>query len=74
MLVFDQHRDEWIREGHENRWVVIRAPRVVRFSDSLRDGYLAGLREFGTGVPFMVKQVRREDEIAVVQRTARPRS
>ncbi len=55
VLVFDQHRDEWIRDGHENQWVVIRAPKVVRFFDSLRDGYLAGLREFGAGVPFMVK-------------------
>ena len=46
--VFQDHRDEWLRD-HAGAYVTIRDEEVEGFFDSYGDAFKAGLKRFGAG-------------------------
>jgi hypothetical protein len=57
LKVFQEHRDEWLRT-RAGKYVVIRDSVVAEgFFDTYSEALKAGLRTFGVGRNFLVKQV-----------------
>jgi hypothetical protein len=57
LQIFEDHRGEWSR-SHPGEYVVIQDDIVVEgFFDTYAEALKAGLREFGAGRSFLVKQV-----------------
>ncbi len=55
--VFEEHRTQWARE-HLGKYVVIQdAHALEEFFDAYDEAFRAGLREFGVGRNFLVKQI-----------------
>jgi hypothetical protein len=67
LAYFREHRERWLREGLEGQWAAIKGKSVLGFYSSMTDAYTAGVGSLGS-VPFLVKEVRRDDPIATVQR------
>jgi hypothetical protein len=65
---FEAHRARWIAEGHEGQWAAIQGDRLLGFFGSMTDAYALGVRAFGSE-PFLIKEVRARDPIAIVKRT-----
>lgn len=65
---FNRNRAEWIKDGSEGRWAVVREERLLGFFASIEVAYEAGVAEFGDSVEFLVKQVTPRDEVETVQR------
>lgn len=53
---FDEHRHQWIEEGHEGEWAVVYGDRLLGFYPTLSQGFATGAAEFH-GDEFLVKQV-----------------
>lgn len=71
MVFFEEHRALWIQQGHEEQWVAVKGRDFLGFFDSMTDAYAAGVIRIGNE-PFLIKQVLREDPIAIVQRARLP--
>jgi hypothetical protein len=57
LKVFQENRDEWVR-SNPGKFVVIQDSTVAEgFFDTYSDALRAGLRKFGAGRSFLVKQV-----------------
>ena len=52
---FNEHRREWIEEGHEGEWAAVHGTTLLGFFETAEDGYAAGVERFGTG-GFLLKQ------------------
>jgi hypothetical protein len=69
LAVFDTKRAEWIKQGHSGKWVVIKEDNILGLYPDVRSGYSAGVKVYGS-VPFLVKEIKDKDDIAIIQRTA----
>ena len=58
---FERNRGEWLAH-HEGKYALIKGQSVLGFYDSTESAYAAGINQLGN-VPFLVKQVRRHDQI-----------
>lgn len=47
---------------HEGQYVLIKGADIIEVFTSYEDALKAGLKKFGN-VPFLVKQIQREDEV-----------
>jgi hypothetical protein len=57
LKVFEKHHQEWV-QSHPGKFVVIQDRTVVKgFFDEFEDAFKAGIRRFGTGRDFLVKQI-----------------
>lgn len=56
---FESRRAEWL-EHHADKFALVNGSAVHDFFDSWENAYAAGVEEFGV-VPFLVKQVLKED-------------
>ncbi|HVC47074.1 MAG TPA: hypothetical protein VND90_07480 [Terracidiphilus sp.] len=57
LRVFEEHRKEW-SSAHPGEFVVIQGEVVLdEFFVEYGDAFKAGLKRFGVGRPFLVKQV-----------------
>jgi len=57
LQVFEEHRQEWV-QSHVGKFVVIQDRTVVRgFFDEFEEAFKAGIRQFGPGRDFLVKQI-----------------
>ncbi len=57
LQVFEQHREEWSQK-HLGQYVVVQGTRYLdEFFDAYEDAFRAGLREFGVGQNFLIKQI-----------------
>jgi hypothetical protein len=63
--VFQDHRDEWLRD-HAGAYVAIRDEDVLGFFGSYGEAFTAGLRRFGSSRNFLVQQVWRTDPVYFV--------
>lgn len=66
------HRAEWVAEGHAGQWVVIKHEDLLGFFPDVATAYGAGVRKHGA-VPFLVKEVRAEDEPPAILHRTTPR-
>lgn len=64
---FDDHRDQWVRDGHEGEWAVVKCDELIGFYQTLDEGFEVGVERFGAG-NFLVKEVSSEDQADVIQR------
>lgn len=62
LLVFEQHRHEWLR-SHPGEFVVIVGNKVVGFHPDYESGFRAGLAAAGLGRQFLLKQVWAEEPV-----------
>ena len=63
LSIYQEHRDEWVRD-HTGTFVVIQDKTVVDgFFDSYADAVRAGVRSFGAQRSFLVKEVRSTDPV-----------
>lgn len=63
--VFQDHREEWLRD-HAGDYVTIRDEEVAGFFSSYGDAFTAGLERFGSSRSFLIQQVSRTDPIYFV--------
>lgn len=66
---FNQNRAAWIAQGHEGQWATVKVRELLGFYPDVDSAYAAGASKFGA-VPFLVKQVRARDDIAIIHRSA----
>lgn len=64
---FDVNRAQWVADGHEGKWAVVRDSKLLDFYDSLETGYEAGMAAFKPGT-FLLKQVTLKDDVETIQR------
>lgn len=67
LAAFELRRAEWIAAGLAGKWVAMRAGAILSFYPDMSAAYAAGLRAFGCS-PFLVKEVCKADEQAIVHR------
>jgi len=66
LKVFELHRSEWAR-SQPGRYVVIQGERALEnFFDDYGAAFNAGLKEFGIGQSFLVKQIWIEEPLYFV--------
>ena len=66
LQIFEQHRGEWLR-SHPGEYVVIQDEIVIpEFFSSYADALRAGLKRFGSGRSFLVKQVWKTEPVYLV--------
>lgn len=54
--VFDDHREEWLR-NHSGAYVAIRGDEIAGFFESYAEAFQAGLTQFGAQKNFLIEQV-----------------
>lgn len=62
LMVFEQHKREWI-PSHRGEFVVIVGATVVGFHPDYESGFRAGLAAAGLGKQFLLKQVWAEEPV-----------
>lgn len=66
LQVFEEHRSQWFR-SHPGKYVVIQDDVVADgFFNSYAEALKAGLRKFGAGRSFLVKQVWKTEPVYFV--------
>jgi len=60
LLMFEEHRNEWLRSNPSD-FVVVAGTEVVGFYPDYESAFKAGLKAVGLGSDFLVKQVSAED-------------
>ncbi len=65
---FDSNRAQWIKDGREDQWAVVRQEELLGFYPSLAKAYAAGVERFGSGSEFLAKQVTPDDPVEIIQR------
>ena len=60
LVVFEQHKDEWLRSNPSD-FVVVSGNKVVGFYPDYESAFRAGFKATGLGKDFLVKQVSAED-------------
>jgi len=63
--VFQNHCKEWLRD-HAGEYVTIRDEEVAGFFDSYGDAFTAGLRHFGSGRSFLIRQIWQTEPVYFV--------
>jgi hypothetical protein len=56
LAMYAQRKQEWL-DKHENEFVVIAGEAVAGFFLDYASAWSAGVKRFGTGSPFLIKQV-----------------
>lgn len=67
LAYFDRHRAEWVQQGHEGEWVVVRGNELLGFFPTLEEAYKAGVKKFGPG-DILVKEVTVQERVEKIQR------
>ena len=65
---FNSNRAQWIEDGHEDEWAVVRQVELLGFYPSLAEAYAAGVECFGSGIEFLAKRVTPDDPVETIQR------
>jgi hypothetical protein len=65
--VYQRELSRLLQEGEEHRWVLIHGQEIVSTWDTRRDAVQAGHERFGL-TPFLVRQILREEQPAVITR------
>lgn len=65
---FEKNRAIWLNEGHEGQIAVIKGEELLGFYDTQEEAFAAGEKRFTES--FMVREVKRDDEVQVIHRTA----
>ncbi|HTW49764.1 MAG TPA: hypothetical protein VMD92_17540 [Acidobacteriaceae bacterium] len=63
--VFQQRREEWLRE-HAGAYVAIQGEDVAGFFESYGEAFKAGLARFGSRQNFLIEQIWRTDPVYFV--------
>jgi hypothetical protein len=53
---YKAHKHDWLQQ-HSGEYVVLKGNQVLGFHRQFNDAYLAGVRAWGPGVDFLVRQV-----------------
>lgn len=64
---FEEHRAQWVSEGHTGKWAVISGEELLGFYESFEHAYGAGAGKLTPG-EFLVKEVKPKDNVEVIQR------
>lgn len=50
------HKDEWLQQ-HSGEYVVLKGDQILGFYPAFNEAYIAGVRAWGPGVDFLMRQV-----------------
>lgn len=65
LRVFEDRRQEWVRT-HLGKFVVIQDETVLDFFDQYEEAFRAGVKRFGAGRNFLIKQVWKTEPVYFV--------
>jgi hypothetical protein len=65
LSVFKSHRSDWVRH-HRGSYVAIHGRKIAGFFASYEEAFRQGLRVFGVGRDFLVKQVTEHEPVFFV--------
>ena len=65
IATFEKHRTEWAKT-HAGKFVLIQDDHFSGFFDEYREALREGLKKFGAGREFLIKQVALRDPVYLV--------
>ncbi len=65
LAVFERNRGVWAKK-HDNKYALVYGDKAIGFYPDYQTAFATGLRKFGYGAQFLIKQVTPEEPVCVI--------